>query len=264
MGGYSKQGPDESDDDYKRRRDKINLHRRNKTASRTSEQQLIDNAKARKSGKVYRENMSETQKSKKKARDKKARYVKKRDRLKENGTLFEEGKRICSRCYSKKALTEYSTWKNCLTKKYNKICDACLIKLYAYKECDEFSPEFWRQKAYSCNTSSVIRYKKLGEAVGIQDLPYKITGEDLIKLFVSQGKVCKYCREDLIRNPFQLDHRNPLSKHGEHHIDNIDILCVTCNRVKHDTPPDEFKEILRDYAIRVLECIELEDKEPQG
>ena len=146
------------------------------------------------------------------------------------------------------------------------MCDSCLIKIYktsAYSpEC--LSPEFWRKKAYCCNTTAVIRYKKLGKNIGIQQLDDKISGEALVKLFDEQKQKCRYCDVDLSNGVFQLDHIAPLSRDGTHDLKNIQFVCAFCNRAKYNMSDLEFKKTLRAYVNRVSQVIEREDKELLG
>jgi 5-methylcytosine-specific restriction endonuclease McrA len=68
---------------------------------------------------------------------------------------------------------------------------------------------------------------------------------------------CPYCA-----NPVkEIDHKQPLSKGGEHALENLEMLCMDCNRSKGDMTAEEFKEFrnahpvkprylnLRDYGI---------------
>lgn len=70
-----------------------------------------------------------------------------------------------------------------------------------------------------------------------------------------KGETCPYCD-----NPVkEIDHRTPLSKGGEHVLDNLEMLCMDCNRSKHDMTSEEFREFrlnqpkigvsLKDYGI---------------
>lgn len=213
----------------------------------------------------YRANMSTEARACKALRDKKSREAKAANRLKLNDTLLEEGRRICSRCFHKKQLTEFSKNKRIVADKYNEICDICLIKSYATASYspDVLTPAFWRKKAYSCNTTAMSRFKRTGEVRKLQDLPYKMTGVDLVEIYDKQQGLCIYCTEDLSSGAFQMDHRIPLSRGGTHIKENIDIVCSFCNRAKHNMLPEEFIEAALAYAKRIV-AIEHEDKEPRG
>jgi len=219
---------------------------------------------SRERGRKYRENMSEEQRTRKSDRDKQNRRAAKKERLTLNKTLFKKGKRICSRCYDKKVLSAYSTKGNSPSN-YNKICDSCLIKLYqtiSYSP-EVLTPKFWRKKAYSCNGGFISRQKRRGIDTAIQTLgTQKITGEELLKLFECQNRLCLYCHTDLSDGQFQLDHRTPINGGGKHGIENIDIVCADCNMLKFDKDPEYFKGFIGSYAKRILQVIELQDKEP--
>ncbi len=48
---------------------------------------------------------------------------------------------------------------------------------------------------------------------------------------------CPYCGQKVK----EIDHVIPLSKSGEHSLDNLQLLCLDCNRSKGDKLPEEFK-----------------------
>ena len=70
----------------------------------------------------------------------------------------------------------------------------------------------------------------------------KVTVEEIDNLFALQQKSCPICRDQL--TDYQVDHIIPLSKGGLHHIDNIQLLCPTCNRSKSNKDPVEHMQSL--------------------
>jgi 5-methylcytosine-specific restriction endonuclease McrA len=70
-----------------------------------------------------------------------------------------------------------------------------------------------------------------------------------------KGDKCPYCEKPVK----EVDHKLPLSKGGDHEISNLQMLCMDCNRSKHDMTDAEFAEFkknspkiglsLRDYGI---------------
>lgn len=49
---------------------------------------------------------------------------------------------------------------------------------------------------------------------------------------------CPYCGDPVK----EIDHKQPLSKGGEHAIENLQMLCLDCNRSKHDMTDEEFRK----------------------
>lgn len=49
---------------------------------------------------------------------------------------------------------------------------------------------------------------------------------------------CPYCGDPVK----EIDHKQPLSKEGEHTLENLQMLCLDCNRSKHDATDAEFRE----------------------
>lgn len=48
------------------------------------------------------------------------------------------------------------------------------------------------------------------------------------------GIPCSMCMEDYASEAIHVDHITPLSKGGTNLPDNLQLLCETCNRVKHN------------------------------
>ena len=66
-----------------------------------------------------------------------------------------------------------------------------------------------------------------------------INTSELKELF-NNTKRCYWCNKKLNKNKIQVDHYIPLSKDGEHLIENIVLDCPHCNMSKHDKDPLEF------------------------
>jgi len=65
-----------------------------------------------------------------------------------------------------------------------------------------------------------------------------VTTKDILNLLEIQNRKCFYCGCELV--DYQIDHFIPLSKGGEHIIENIVIACISCNLSKNDKMPMEF------------------------
>lgn len=71
--------------------------------------------------------------------------------------------------------------------------------------------------------------------------PGRFGAEDVTRLFDEQAGLCVYCRADLSVT-FQIDHRIPLAKGGSNWPDNIQLLCISCNRRKNHKDPEAFRQ----------------------
>lgn len=118
-----------------------------------------------------------------------------------------------------------------------------------------------KKRWYEANKSYVAEQKKLyaetpkGKAVArannhnrrAQKLNNggKHTGAEILALFELQSGVCPYCKAKLYKNgnnKYHIDHIMPLSKGGSNSIENLQLLCPTCNLSKHDKLPEEFAQ----------------------
>lgn len=65
-----------------------------------------------------------------------------------------------------------------------------------------------------------------------------VTNEVLTEWVVSHRSLaCPYCASPVK----EIDHKQPLSKGGEHALENLQMLCFDCNRSKHDQTDEEFR-----------------------
>lgn len=85
-----------------------------------------------------------------------------------------------------------------------------------------------KMKATNCNSKARLRF---GCA--------PIKNSELVSLLLAADGKCSYCGS-FARLSF--DHKVPLSKGGEHSIENIAIACVSCNSRKGSMRLDEFIE----------------------
>ena len=65
---------------------------------------------------------------------------------------------------------------------------------------------------------------------------------DIANLLISQKYECVGCRKD-IKNYFEIDHIVPLIKGGSNGKDNIQLLCMPCNRSKGTKDNTEFMKL---------------------
>ena len=67
----------------------------------------------------------------------------------------------------------------------------------------------------------------------------KIKPNEIRELKIKQNNRCYWCNTSIAKT-YQIDHYYPLSKGGEHLIDNIVLACPHCNMSKHDKDPLEY------------------------
>jgi 5-methylcytosine-specific restriction endonuclease McrA len=191
----------------------------------------------------------------------------------ENKRLLPTGYQYCSKCFYKKALSEFGTSMPNRQGNLNKICDTCLTQLYSYKS-NTFSPEFWRRRAYASNCVARHRLRReLGKPIELSELPYVCKPQDLADLFAQQKGCCAYCGGQLepimdrhrnSPNAVSIDHKESMTTGGKHEKANLIICCYACNSLKAGMGEQQFREFLPLYAQRVLKAVELWDKEPIG
>ena len=94
------------------------------------------------------------------------------------------------------------------------------------------------QKEYYANNKELWNLKThKRRAAG---LPTHIPLSDIRKLRSLQKNKCPVCRQELVK--YHIDHIKPLSKGGKHELDNLQLLCPTCNLTKAAKDPVDFMQ----------------------
>ena len=57
-------------------------------------------------------------------------------------------------------------------------------------------------------------------------------------LFAQQEGLCAGCRGDFPFKLVEVDHKVPQSRGGTDHLENLQLLCSSCNRIKGDRPQE--------------------------
>ena len=68
-------------------------------------------------------------------------------------------------------------------------------------------------------------------------------------LFGQQEGLCNGCRGDFPFKLFEVDHRVPRSRGGTDHLDNLQLLCSSCNRIKGDRPMEYLMARLAEIGV---------------
>jgi len=102
-----------------------------------------------------------------------------------------------------------------------------------------------------------IAYKKLQRKMQSLKSSLKKRSEDSQVLFMiemdeiremfynSYGDGCKYCNRKMTLKNMVCDHIIPLAKDGDSVIDNLQLICKSCNTRKGPLDEDEFKYLMQ-------------------
>lgn len=97
-----------------------------------------------------------------------------------------------------------------------------------------------RVKNYRLRNPEKIREQNRIRKARIYNAPGTFTENEVLKLYEDQNGLCFHCKADLSVLGFHRDHWIPLSKGGTNWIENIRLLCPSCNMEKHDKLPHEW------------------------
>lgn len=68
-------------------------------------------------------------------------------------------------------------------------------------------------------------------------------------LYGAQGGDCNGCREHFEPRHLEIDHIVPRSKGGTDHIENLQLLCGSCNRIKGNRSQEWLVSALNDKSL---------------
>ncbi len=92
---------------------------------------------------------------------------------------------------------------------------------------------------------------------------FKIDMEELREMFYeSYGKGCRYCDKKMTLRNMVCDHIIPLAKNGDSTVDNLQLICKSCNTRKGPLDEKDFIELMlwvetlknetKEYVLRKL------------
>lgn len=152
---------------------------------------------------------------------------------------------LCNKCGKLKDISEFETRKD-IKSGYSKICKECR-KVQAKERYNNMTEDqYIKTKVNSLNNSS----GRSGKAKEIIKSSTKITVDSIKNLYQQQNKCCYYCKTPLYWKDIVFDHVKPLSRNGEHCIDNIRICCKDCNDLKDNRTESEFLKFIFIYIQR--------------
>ena len=67
-------------------------------------------------------------------------------------------------------------------------------------------------------------------------------------LFGEQEGLCNGCKGDFPFKLYEVDHMVPQSKGGTGHLDNLQLLCGSCNKIKGNRPQEYLIAQLKELA----------------
>ena len=82
--------------------------------------------------------------------------------------------------------------------------------------------------------------------VALNPLMRKALIDDLAK---KQGGRCMYCGRKVVRDLFDLDHKNPVARGGTNRTSNFQLLCRTCNTRKGAMTDREFRRKYKSIGV---------------
>lgn len=156
--------------------------------------------------------------------------------------------KICSKCKIEKDISEFEKRPDSIDghRHYCRQCKKQQTDKYIKQYKQDGSDSFWRIRAKSFNSG---KGRRNGIAGIIIDSSIPISPEELKQLYNNSSN-CIYCGINLKCDEVVFDHKIPLSRNGQHHIDNICVCCKDCNNLKGNKTDLEFVDFLKEYIYR--------------
>lgn len=145
--------------------------------------------------------------------------------------LINADTKVCIKCKEEKLKSEF--YKN--SKKIDGYDCRC-------KECEKL--RLREERGYTLTKSKTEEEKRIRKKLQKHKRRFieqqgKIRPKEVRELYLKQGAKCYWCGDDISKQ-YHIDHYEPLSKGGEHTIENIVLSCPTCNMKKSNKSPYEY------------------------
>jgi len=153
----------------------------------------------------------------------------------------------CSKCLEIKQLHEFET-RSDSKDGYRNYCRKCKCKRHNERLKERHLEDknlYWKIRTNDLNKAS--GRKGVAKIVIKNSIP--IPYQAIFKLYENQP-YCNYCKIQLEKENFVLDHKTPLSRGGKHEINNITGCCKDCNQLKSTRNSEEFELFIINYLSR--------------
>lgn len=156
--------------------------------------------------------------------------VKKERLAEERQKTLKADERLCPRCLFVKKEKDFPITR---TGERAALCSRCYKKVAGQYDINERS--YWVNKANTIK-QRVIRRAPETAVIDV------ITADDLMGLYEKQEHKCAYCGIQLNALITAVDHKVPISKGGNHTLDNVQLLCHNCNISKYTMSDDDYRK----------------------
>lgn len=113
---------------------------------------------------------------------------------------------------------------------------------YYLENLDKLKPVMLKAfKEYYQNNKEYYKRKRLERRARKANAEGTHTKDEVEQVRVVQGNLCVYCGVSLVHAGTHEDHYMPLSKGGSDYIENIQLLCPSCNLSKGPKHPDVYE-----------------------
>ena len=161
--------------------------------------------------------------------------TRKKEKAARLATTVKDGERLCHYCCRVLPETEFPVTR---TGDRSIMCSKCFSEVTG--TFNPYTLAYWNAVANRTNNRVRRRTKSSTEEISFEPL----TGEQLYKMFIEQQYKCPYCGTQLHGLNITVDHTTALTKGGAHSIDNVRIICRSCNGAKFQMSEDAYRTLL--------------------
>ena len=126
-------------------------------------------------------------------------------------------------------------WQNgCLPSDDAQLASIARMKVSSWLELKDVILDLFERKSFWDGRTVFEKFTGIGRKEWRPAIPKSVRDA----VFERDGFACVYCGDE--RGPFDLDHKIPYSRGGEHTIENLTVACRTCNRSKGALTTEEW------------------------